>query len=156
MHLLVSLLPPALTLGFYVRHHKHGPGHILLYPPSAHQSARIEFTTLNVPPAQNGPIDNAVPVDTPHLVISINQIVGLRKQGMSLPARAIIGWALDTAGAGQTGLQVTIVRRDQFEAASGPGVAQGKEEVLTFSGIIRRDELFDRLLAVGNQQWEMY
>jgi hypothetical protein len=152
--------------GFYVRHHRHGPGHIIIYPPVAPDiPARIEFTTVrHVPASQNTPID---PSDTPtdgHLVVSANNLVGLKKTGLGLAARTAVGWALDAEGAGGTGLEVKVVRRNEEQAVHGrptnvpgePTVAEGKEETLKLSGIARRNELFDRLIALGEQRWEMY
>lgn len=155
--------------GFYVHHHRHGPGHIVIYPPlpQANTPARIEFTTVRrVPASQNTPVD---PRDAPskgHLVVPINDITGLKKVGRSMPARLAIGWALNAEGAGGVGLEISVVRRNQEEAVRGhrdeagvplePTVAQGKEDTVKLTGIVRRNELFDRLVALGDQRWEMH
>jgi hypothetical protein len=123
----------------------------------------VEFTTVRrVPPSQNTPIDprpGAEP-ETSHLVVPADDIVGLEKVGMNLPGRLAVGWALDAEGAGGTGLNVTVVRRNVADAVDAPPgvptVAQGKEEVIKLEGIVRRNELFDRLLALGDQRWEMF
>jgi hypothetical protein len=65
-------------------------------------------------------------------------------------------WALDVDGGGGTGLEVKIIKRTPM--AEHIGVEQGlkeKVETITLTGIVRRDELFDRLLAAGDQRWEM-
>jgi len=166
---LLQAPPLANYAAFYVRHRDHGPGHIVIYPPLPQigQKARIEFTTVHhVPASQNTAID---PRDAPaegHLVIPINNITGLKKVGLSLPARLAVGWALDAEGAGGVGLDITIVRRNQEEAVEAhrhdqeqktdPTVAIGKEDTIRLSGIIRRNELFDRLIALGDQRWEIH
>ena len=100
------------------------------------------------------------------MVIPINNITGLKKVGLSLPARLAVGWALDAEGAGGVGLDITIVRRNQEEAVEAhrhdqeqktdPTVAIGKEDTIRLSGIVRRNELFVRLIALGDQRWEIH
>lgn len=93
-------------------------------------------------------------------MVSINDIVVLKKHGASWPTRIATSWALDVSGAGGTGLEVKFVRRNAKEAVeTAPGaasVAEGKEESIKFNGIVRRNELFDRLLSAGEQRWEMF
>ncbi|ORY28959.1 hypothetical protein BCR39DRAFT_533329 [Naematelia encephala] len=153
---------PETPSRFYVHHAKHGPGHIIIYPPipSSDTPARIEFTTIRrVPSSQNASIK---PGDSPakgHLVVSVNDIVGLKKVGMGIPGRLAVGWALDAEGAGGTGMEIEVVRRNDSEAihnAQGPTVAQGKQDTIVLKSIVRRNELFDRLLAIGDQRWEMH
>ena len=114
-----------------------------------------------------------------NLIIPVNCIVGLRKTGLTFPVRVAVGWALDAEGAGGTGLDITFVRPVQalavgdlvdgldasgmdLDLTGGEGeehthkVAQGKEETIKLSGIVRRDELYRRLIAVGDQRWEVY
>ena len=150
---------------FYVHHKRHGPGHLIIHPrdPSTNTPARIEFTTIRrVPASQNTPIDPSPGAEPEkgHLVVPIGDIVGIQKVGMSLPGRVAVGWALDAEGAGGTGLNVTVVRRSVAESVHAPEgvptVSQGREEVVKLSGIVRRNELFDRLLALGDQRWEMF
>ena len=104
-------------------------------------------------------------------MVPINDITGLKKVGLGLPARVAVGWALNAEGPGGTGLEIKVVRRNQEEAVrahrnepgpeglkqvSEPTVAQGKEDTIKLSGIVRRNELFDRLVAIGDQRWEMH
>ena len=165
IHPVGDAIPLELTPGFYVRHHHHGPGHLIIYPPVGTSTpARIEFTTVrNVPASENALKD---PRDDPvkgHLVVQINDIVGLTKKGKSLPVRTALGWALDAEGAGGTGLEIKVVRRDMDEAVrpdpneagKEETPAHGKEQVIKLESIVRRNELFDRLIAIGDQRWEM-
>lgn len=91
--------------------------------------------------------------------MSINDIVSLKKEGSSWPTRIVTSWALDADGAGGTGLEIKVVRRDAHEAVEEedgvPTVAQGKEDTIKFTGIVRRNELFDRLISAGEQRWEV-
>jgi hypothetical protein len=90
----------------------------------------------------------------------------MKKEGMSWPGRIATSWALDAEGAGGTGLELKIIRRDEEGVAQKRGqevgvedreevLLGGKEEVVKFKGIVRRNELFDRLIAIGEQRWEM-
>ena len=107
-----------------------------------------------------------------NLILPVNCIVGLKKTGLVFPARVAVGWALAAEGAGGTGLDITFVRPGSVIAAGHPveggceadggkrdgiaTVAQGKEEVVKLSGIVRRDELYRRLVAIGDQRWEVF
>jgi hypothetical protein len=79
--------------------------------------------------------------------VPINDIVALKKVGMSAVKRTALNWALDSEGAGGTGMEITVVRR--------PSELESLEEKLELSSIVRRDELFNRLIALGNQRWQM-
>nr|XP_031858990.1 uncharacterized protein CI109_005658 [Kwoniella shandongensis]KAA5526062.1 hypothetical protein CI109_005658 [Kwoniella shandongensis] len=151
---------------FYVHHVKHGPGHIILHPPTvpvanstSFTPARITFTTIrHVAPSRNVSLESEDEPSGGHLTISINDVVSLKKEGMNLPGRVLTSWALDTEGAGGTGLEIKIIRRDVVTGlnndakVSMPG---GKEETIKLKSIVRRNELFGRLLALGEQRWEM-
>ena len=89
-----------------------------------------------------------------HLTISINDIISIKKEGMSLPGRILTSWALDAEGAGGTGLEITIVRRDVPDDDETPSMTGGEVEVIKLKGIVRRNELFTRLLSLGEQEWE--
>jgi hypothetical protein len=169
-------------VGFYVHHAKHGAGHLIIHPPTiptqpggSFLPARLEFTTIrHVTPDPNLPIDPVRPEVDPHrghLVISINDLVSLKKEGMSWPGRIATSWALDAEGAGGTGLELKIVRKDLPTHQTDIGhknkeqvgveereevLFDGKEELVKFKGIVRRNELFNRLIAVGEQRWEMW
>ncbi|WVR09709.1 hypothetical protein IAU60_006785 [Kwoniella sp. DSM 27419] len=81
------------------------------------------------------------------LTVSIDDVVALKKQGMDWPRRALTSFALNTSGAGGTGLEIRI-RRTHI-----PGVED--EETIKLRSIVRRDELFSRLLSLGQQRWEL-
>lgn len=164
-----------LITGYYVYHPKHGPGHLFIHPPylpapgsKEFTPARITFTTFRrVPKSQGLQMDpdeaNGVPTEG-HLTISINDIVSLKKENnMKWPGRIATSWLLDAKGAGGTALEIGFIRRGVHEAVfpgvgdgEGPKAVEGKEETVTFGGIVRRNELFDRLLALGEQRWEMF
>ena len=74
---------------------------------------------------------------------------------MSLPGRLLTSWVLDTDGAGGTGLEIMIVRRDVLADRESSGVTEGKVEVIKLSGIVSRNELFNRLLSLGEQRSEV-
>lgn len=146
--------------GFYVSHGRHGPGHLIIYPSEEGDDnnptlpARIEFTTVRkTHPLEYDPtLKPGTGVGaTNHLVISANDIMAIRKTGLSLPSSTALGWALDTTGAGGTGMEIDVVRRKIKDWQT-----EGWEkDTLKFSSIVRRDELFDRLVAVGDQRWSV-
>ena len=147
MIILVSRTVHApLTTGFYVRHNSHGPGHILIHPPSTAGPARLTFTTLRQNKSLNETSRFQWAASTHNLEISVDEVVGLKKIGSGLPARVLGHVVLGADGAGSTGLEITLARRDL------PGSG---EEVVKLRSIVRRDELFDRLLAIGNQKWDL-
>ena len=75
---------------------------------------------------------------------------------MNLPGRLLTSWALDTDGAGGTGLELLIVRRDVVaDDGESSSLIEGKVEVIKLKGIVRRNELFNRLLSLGEQRWEV-
>jgi hypothetical protein len=80
-------------------------------------------------------------------VVPIDDIVALKKVGMSTVKRTALNWALDSEGAGGTGLEVKVIRR--------PTDLEQIEETLELTSIVRRDELFNRLIALGSQRWQM-
>lgn len=121
--------------------------------------ARITFTTIrqvasgrNVsidPTAQTGNTGTGSRTD---LTISIDDIIAMEKTGLGKVARLAVSWALDVDGAGGTGLDLTIIRRD---LQTGAKDRQGVAELVRLTSIVRRDELFERLLTVGDQRWEL-
>lgn len=92
------------------------------------------------------------------LVIDINDIIGMKKTGVGKIKKIALEWALDVEGAGGTGLELTIKRRTEDGAGGAVGwqSEKTKEEVIELKGIVRRDELFDRLLTLGEQRWELW
>ncbi len=149
-------------------HVNHGPGHLIIHPPTipvedteSFTSARITLTTIRrVPASSNVSLETEVEPSKGHLTISINDIISIKKEGLHLPGRILTSWALDAEGAGGTGMELKIVRRGT--PGEGVGVinsdgrktTQGKVETIRLKGIVRRNELFDRLLSLGEQQWE--
>jgi hypothetical protein len=137
-------------IGFYVWHKKHGPGHVVVHPASRSGDvpARIEFSTIRKKKTiENTTIDPANDPATGHLVVPINDVIDVKKVGMSTVKRTALNWALDSEGAGGTGMEVKVIRRP-----AGAGV---REETLELTSIVRRDELFNRLIALGDQRWQM-
>jgi Protein of unknown function (DUF3292) len=75
----------------------------------------------------------------PELSIAIDDIRELRKVGgLGWKSKLVIGWAMDTEV--MDGLEIVDVT--------------GKAE--KFTAIPRRDELFNRLVAMGTQKWESW
>ena len=170
-----------ISSGFYVQHVKHGPGHLILHPPTlpsetgAFTPARITFTTIRrVPASANVALESESQPSKGDLTISANDIVSLKKTGMGLAGRTLTSWALDAAGAGGTVLEIRITRRDintdsgsiHEKEHSGPIHGQemdneedvmvgGKQQTIKLRGIVRRNELFQRLSSIGEQRWEM-
>ena len=145
--------------GFYVWHKKHGPGHIVIYPhdPSTGTPPRLEFTTIRrVKAEENAPVDPRRDPKSGHLVIPIGDLVGLKKLGLGTVKHAALSWALDSDRAGGTGLEVTVSRKHVHDAEGGntAGIS-GEEEKIVLSSVVRRDELFNRLVALGDQRWEL-
>lgn len=142
-----------LTPGFYVHHEKHGPGHLIIHPPSGYETglpvpARLEFTTLK--PVGPEPVTE-FQHSANNLIASIEDIVGIKKEGMGWPGRIASSVLLGTTEAGGTGMEIRLVRRD---GALATGFLPDVETV-RFKGLVRRNELFDRLVAMGDQRWEM-
>ena len=143
-----------------MHHVKHGLGHLIIHPPSVHSTsdspipARITFTTIrHVSASRNISVDGEKDPFKGDLTILIDDVIGLKKEGMNLPGRVATGWALDTQAAGGTGLEMQIIRRDKPATEEGV-MTGGRVETVRFKGIVRRNELFDRLLSLGKQRWE--
>jgi len=122
---------------------------VVIYPAdvSSNNPARVEFSTIRKKKAENTIIDASNDPSTGHLVIPIDDIIALKKLGLSTVKRTALSWALDSEGAGGTGLEVKVIRR--------PTELEQVHETLELTSIVRRDELFNRLIALGNQQWQM-
>jgi hypothetical protein len=142
-----------------VWHKKHGPGHVVIYPhdPSTGTSARLEFTTIRrVKAEENAAVDPRRDSTSGHLVIPIRDVVGLKKLGLGTVKHAALSWALDTDRAGGTGLEVTVSRKHVHAQQGGTeDTISAEEEKIVLSSIVRRDELFNRLVALGDQRWEL-
>lgn len=79
----------------------------------------------------------------------------MKKTGIGKMKKMALEWVLDVEGAGDTGLELTIKRRQMGTEAVGFQAPKKVEETIKLEGIVRRDELFDRLLALGEQRWEL-
>lgn len=73
---------------------------------------------------------------------------------MGLVGRTLTSWALDAEGAGGTGLEIEIVRRGGEGDRGEEEGEVGRTEMIKLRGIVRRNELFNRLVSLGEQQWE--
>jgi hypothetical protein len=74
-----------------------------------------------------------------HFSVQIDEIVELRKiGGLGWKGKIIVGWALSSEIA--DGLEITTVTGDRIRLTAMP----------------RRDEVFNRLVSLGKQQWEMW
>jgi hypothetical protein len=76
------------------------------------------------------------------LTFPASDIVSVRKRGIGFTSRFAISYLSGLDGVGSTGLEITIRRE------------WGEKEVHKFGSIVRRDELFRRLIAIGEQRWE--
>ena len=140
-------------------HKKHGPGHVVIYPhdPVTGTEARLEFTTIRrVKAEENAPIDPRRDSTSGHLVIPISDVIGLKKLGLGTVKHAALSWALDTDRAGGTGLEITVFRKHVHDSEEGEvkGIS-GEDEKIVLASIVRRDELFNRVVALGDQRWEL-
>ncbi|KAJ6562429.1 hypothetical protein B0H19DRAFT_1288259 [Mycena capillaripes] len=71
--------------------------------------------------------------------IAVGDIVEIRKVGgLGWKARLVAGWALDR------------------EIADGLEIVTKRQEVFPLTAVVLRDELFNRLVAMGGQQWEAW
>ncbi|PWN23342.1 hypothetical protein BCV69DRAFT_280951 [Microstroma glucosiphilum] len=74
-----------------------------------------------------------------HFSVQIDEIVELRKiGGLGWKGKIIVGWALSSEIA--DGLEITTVTGERIRLTAMP----------------RRDEVFNRLVSLGKQQWEMW
>lgn len=89
--------------------------------------------------------------------LPVGSIVGLRKNGLGgWQGRMLADLATASAlqGVGGAGLEIVVHRRRASAKAGDETSAAGEEVAYAFGGIARRDELFDRLIAMGDQRWE--
>lgn len=166
-----------LLVAFFVSH-KGRPGHIVIYPHSAAgRPARIEFKSVGSVKQQQQQHPSAGNLEgdatagggsfqTPStkqkhwLVISINDITMVRKYGMmGWQGKLLVHWATGYDEAGGMGLEIRVrSKAEGGEADVVPPderVAEKEEIIYRFSAIVRRDELFNRLVSLGDQRWEM-
>lgn len=86
-----------------------------------------------------------------HFVAPLNDIVGLKKKGLGWTGRLVASALLGTTGTGGNGMEIEVIRRDTAQ----PGATVPPVETIRLKGIVRRNELFDRLLAMGDQRWNL-
>lgn len=131
--------------------HNGRPGHVLIYPPvpSSQTPARIVFTTIGgIRASENLPLDHTSGAKRGNLVISINDIVELRKRNISFAGRLFFRVAGGLEDAGSTGLEIKIRRRHTVKGV------ERTQQIVKLGAIPRRDELFTRLISLGSQRWE--
>lgn len=117
-------------------------GKIVIIPVSAHNGlARISFVTLT---------------GREVFVRQVNDIVELKRTSISI-ARAILGWASGADIESQT-LMIRMKserERIQSEQAKVVDTMDAEEgDIYQFRTVYRREELFVRLISMGNQRWE--
>jgi hypothetical protein len=87
---------------------------------------------------------------------NIDDIVELKKGGVSMP-RAVLGWA---SGADIESQTLIIRLKDDFErqvteiSKEVKGMQAQDGDIYELNQVVRREQLFDRLIAMGNQRWE--
>jgi hypothetical protein len=159
-------LTPLLSVAYFV-YHAGRPGHLLIHParPASQTPASITFTTLEDPTAAHGS-EPAGEGDGPdangkkqrlRVELPVGSIVGLRKNGLGgWQGRMMVDLATASAlqGVGGAGLEIIVNRRRTSDAKLNAVDEAGEEVAYAFGGIARRDELFDRLIAIGDQRWE--
>ena len=88
------------------------------------------------------PINSSSAGPDPVLSIALADIKELKKiGGLGWKAKLVIGYALDMETT--DGLEIVY-----FDSAK-----TGKEEIVKFMAMMRRDELFNRLIALGGRKW---
>ena len=117
-------------LGFYA-HHKSKPGHLLLRPPRRHDLDSVwsvEFVPISSP------------ADWTKVLVPVDSIRGLGKvAALGWKSRMAAGWAVGA------------------ELGTGIELVNAEGQKFTFSAVLRRDELFNRLIAiVKGAAWESY
>ncbi|KAI5453283.1 hypothetical protein NCC49_006306 [Naganishia albida] len=120
---------------------RNKPGHIIIRPLSVYGPAAIIFEPLVGPAVFERNIDD---------------IVEIKKGGVSMP-RAVLGWA---SGADIESQTLIIRIKDDFErqvseiAKDVKGMAAQDGDVYELNQVVRREQLFNRLISMGNQRWE--
>lgn len=91
---------------------------------------------------------------TPEYIWDVDDIVELKKDSVSLP-RMVAGW-IGGAHIGSLGLTVRFVNRADHGIDWHDKVADEQDgDLYHFEKVDRRDALFNRLVALGSQRWEM-
>lgn len=146
-------------------YHAGRPGHLLIHPArtASQTPASITFTTVEDPSAHEPePANDGVQPDGSggkkqrlRVELPVGSIVGLRKNGLGgWQGRMLVDLATASAlqGVGGAGLEIVVSR--QRKGGKAKDGEEGEEVAYAFGGIARRDELFDRLIALGDQRWE--
>ncbi|KAJ9095999.1 hypothetical protein QFC21_005362 [Naganishia friedmannii] len=117
------------------------PGHIIIRPMSAYGPATLVFEPLVGPPVFERAIDD---------------IVEVKKGGVSMP-RAVLGWA---SGADIESQTLIVRLKNEFEkqvseiAEDVKGMQVQDGDIYELNQVVRREQLFNRLISMGNQRWE--
>lgn len=97
--------------------------------------------------------------DTPSFKQEVADLVEIKKVGVWV-GRAVLGWAaaIQLEGRGLVMRFKSPIERAQDSFGEGHSTDKHEEDhegqVYTFSRVERRDQLFARLIAVGEQRWE--
>jgi hypothetical protein len=88
----------------------------------------------------------------------INDIVEIKKAGISVP-RAVLGWASGADVESQTLLvRMKSLGERQLSEMDGTKEVKGMNSTegdsYEFQAVGRREQLFARLISMGNQRWE--
>jgi hypothetical protein len=108
---------------------------------SAYEPATLIFEPLVGPPIFERAIDD---------------IVEIKKGGVSMP-RAVLGWA---SGADIESQTLIVRLKNEFEkqvseiAEDVKGMQVQDGDIYELNQVVRREQLFNRLIAMGNQRWE--
>lgn len=120
-------------------------GRIIITPWSADGESTIAF--------ERASIGNSV-----DFIRDLNDIVEVKKVGVSVP-RTVLGWVSGADIQSQT----MIVRMKSLEERAASerqgtkeikGLNSYEGDIYVLSAIGRRDQLFCRLISIGNQRWE--
>ena len=126
-----------------IAHHKHFDGPVEFQARHKGHKGRVYISTKATIPALAFSTDVKSDVDEGHIhpawSIAVADIVELKKVGgYGWKAKLIVGWALDREIA--DGLEIVTSRGETFKITACP----------------LRDELFNRLVAMGGQKWEAW
>ena len=139
------LLTLAPTVAAYPCRLNGKNGHIVLDPRSEWGVPTISYRTAAIG-------------DKGEFTRDINDIVELKKLGISVP-RAVLGWA---SGADIESQTLLLRMKTSGERASDDaddtkevkGMNSSEGDSYEFQSVGRREQLFARLLSMGNQRWE--
>jgi len=141
---LLTCFPPAHLAAYPCRLNGLN-GHLVISPMSGYGVPTIAFHTSSLG-------------DKHEWVRDINDIVEIKKAGISVP-RAVLGWASGADIESQTLLVRMKSRQDRSaseidDTVEVKGMNSNEGDSYEFQSVGRREQLFVRLLSMGNQRWE--